>query len=598
MKWEQTINQMLNGETVNEPWEYLVKKANTEQRVSDLVAVLDFRFEQAKERLFNEVNNNPDIDILAVKKQLEELKRSYRTSRSEFDILYFTYQYFSEQENENDESNVIPAGVDISDAPHIHRELCHTLHLVSNVEKTMRVVQSMPRGHGKSLYLSNIFPLHQIIFRKRRFILIVSETETMSRKFIEFVSEALKFNNKLRADFGEFLSPNPKQNLKDNVEAFETFNGVFVQSASLGKQLRGARYKQFRPDLVISDDLESSKNTNTPELRQKNLDFFNKTLIPIGTPENTAFLYMGTCVHRRGLLQHVIERADFKAKNYSAIVREPSDSMELWDEFEEIYRNQDNTNRLEDAVAFYEANKEEMDADVETLWNDRFPYYKLMMEKVNIGNKAFASEFLNKPVDDEDAIFKESMFAWFDDKDLYDAHGRRINLEIYSFWDIAVGKNQKSDYNAIITIGKDRRTGIIYVLDAWGKKTAMHLAKEVAIQKIAEFQPHTFGVESVSSQYEMFRQLQGDVTKHGLYHTRIKPITPRGKKEHRIGQLEPLFENGAIRIKKHQRLLIQQLIEFQNGAEHDDMPDALASVVDMAGGNRRRRTYLSKPAGL
>lgn len=598
MDWNGVIDSLLAGEEVNYSWKQLVRKANTEERVQDLVLVLDRELELKKRYLLEELEDGADLAY--IEKELEDAEQAYRIARSEFDILYFAYEYFSEDRNEGNESNAIPAGVGIEDAPHIHKELCFTLHLVSNVQKNMRIVQSMPRGHAKTLFLSNVFPTHQAVYRKRRFILIVSETESMSRKFVEFISEALKHNEKLRKDFGELLSSGLKgerKNLKDNIEAFETFNGVYVQSASVQKQLRGARYKQFRPDLVISDDLESSKNTNTAELRQKNLDFFNKTLIPIGTPENTAFLYMGTCVHRRGLLQEIIERADFKARNYSAIVKEPSETADLWNRFEDIYADLENENRQEDALAFYEEHKEVMDADVETLWN-RFPYHKLMMEKHNIGNKAFASEFLNKPVDDEDAIFKESMFVWFDDKDLFEANGRKMNLEIYGFWDMAVGKNQKSDYNAIITLGKDRRTGIIYVLDAWGKKCPMHEAMEVALQKIGEFQHHTFGVESVSSQYEMFRQLQVKVTQKGFYHTRIKPVNPKGKKEVRIGNLEPIFENGAIRLKKHQRLLIQQLIEFQNGAEHDDMPDALASCVELAGGQRQRRTYLSKPRGL
>lgn len=596
MDWKHTIQVLLDGGHVQYSWQQLVKKADTEERIADLVSVLDRELELTKQTLIEQLECG--ADIADIERQLEDAEQGYRVARSEFDILYFAYEYFSEDRNEGNDSNAIPAGVSIEDAPAVHSELCLTLHHVSNIKRNMRIVQSMPRGHAKTLFLSNVFPTHQIVFRKRRFILIVSETESMSRKFIEFISDALKHNEKLRKDFGEMLSPQSQLNLKDNVEAFETFNGVYVQSASVSKQLRGARYKQFRPDLCICDDLESAKNTNTPELRQKNLDFFNKTLIPIGTPENTAFVYMGTCVHRRGLLQEIIERADFKAKNYSAIVREPTHSVELWNEFENIYSDIENPDRLHDALDFYELHKEEMDSDVETLWNNRFPYYKLMMEKHNIGNKAFGSEFLNKPVDDDEAIFKESMFVWFDDKDLFDVHGRKMNLEVYGFWDLAVGKSQKSDYNAIITLGKDRRTGIIYVLDAWGKKCPMHEAMEVALQKIAEYQHHTFGVESVSSQYEMFRQLQLKVTQRGLYHTRIKAVNPRGKKELRIGQLEPIFENGAIRLKKHQRLLVQQLVEFQNGAEHDDMPDALASCVELAGGQRQRRTFLSKPTGL
>lgn len=596
MDWVKTINKLLNGEAVHHTWDYLVKKATTEERIADLVQVLDMRMDKTRNRLVGSLDDGAEPDT--VLKQLEEAEQEYRIARSEFDILYFAYEYFSEDSNPDNESNAIPSGVSIDDAPPVHAELSFTLHQVSNVARNKRIVQSMPRGHAKTLFLSNVFPTHQIVFRKRRFVLIVSETETMSRKFIEFIAEALKYNEKLRSDFGELLSPQSQKNFKDNVEAFETFNGVYVQSASVSKQLRGARYKQYRPDLVICDDLESSKSTNTPELRQKNLDFFNKTLIPIGTPEATAFLYMGTMVHRRGLLQEIIERADFQAKNYSAIVTEPSSSIELWDKFETIYSDLENDNRMVDALSFYEIHKEEMDADVETLWNSRFPYHMLMMEKQNIGNKAFASEFLNRPVDDEDAVFKEDMFTYFDDKDLYDIHNRKLNLEVFGFWDIAVGKNQKSDYNAIITLGKDRRTGILYVLDAWAKKCPMHEAQEIALQKIAEYQHHSFGVESVSSQYEMFRQVQLKVTQRGLYHTRIKPVNPRGKKEIRIGNLEPIFENGSIRLKKHQRLLIQQLIEFQNGAEHDDLPDALASCVEMAGGQRLKRTYLSKPNGL
>lgn len=596
MEWNNVIEELLSGGSVPYKWSQLVKSADTEEKVSDLVRVLDKELADKKQQLLEELEQGASPED--IENALEEAEQSYRIARSEFDILYFGYEYFSEDRNEGNETNAIPAGVSIEDAPHIHKELCFTLHKVSNVKRTLRIAQSMPRGHAKTLWLSNLFPIHQICFEKRHYILVVSETETMSRKFVEFIANALKYNQKLRNDFGELLSPNPRHNNKDNVEGFETFNGVYVQSASVGKQLRGARYNNYRPELVICDDLESSKNTNTPELRQKTIDFFNKTLIPIGTPENTAFVYMGTMVHRKGLLPHVLERADFVSKNYSAIVKEPSETIDLWNKFEEIYADVENENRMQDALDFYEEHKEEMDADVETLWNDRFPYHKLMMEKHNIGNKAFASEFLNKPVDDEDAIFKESMFTYFDDKDLFDSYNRPINLEIYGFWDIAIGKTQKSDYNAIITIGKDRRTGILYVLDAWGKKCPMHEAKQVALQKIGYYEHHTFGVETIQAQYEMYRQLQIDATKRGYYHTRIKPLNPRGKKEVRIGQLEPLFENGTLRIKKSQRLLIQQLIEFQNGGEHDDMPDALASCIDIAGGMRNRRTFLSKPKGL
>lgn len=518
-----------------------------------------------------------------------------RVVKSHDSTLHFMYEYFSDDKNPDNEGNIIPAGVSIDDAPDFHGLLTDTLNVLSSEAITKRIAWSVPRGHAKSAYLSNMFPVHQIVFGLRRYIIIVSETLSMSRKFVEWVNDQIKFNQKLREDFGELMGTKASANLKDNADAFETLNGCYVQASSIGGQLRGSRYKSYRPDLIILDDLESSKNTNTMELRTKNEEWFNKVVMPMGDPRRTAIIYMGTLVHATGLLPAVLKRADFEGKLFSAIVSEP-ERQDLWDEFETIYRNQENPNRMVEAEEFYRSNKEEMDEGVRTLWNDRFPYYKLMMEKVNIGSRAFGSEFLNKPIDDETAIFKSHYFLYYDDKDLYDANGRPLPLDVFGFWDIAIGKNANSDYNAIITLGRDRRTGVIYVLDAWAKKVPMHEALRVSEQKIAEYGHKIFGVETVQAQYDMFRQLKENATKRGLYKTRFKAVNPRGKKEERIMTLEPLFENGTIRMKRSQRLLIEQLQQFLNH-DNDDLPDALASCVDLCGGNRRR-TFMQKPAGL
>ncbi|MDT0149991.1 phage terminase large subunit [Priestia aryabhattai] len=542
-----------------------------------------------------EAGEEVDIPTHLIAEFRKRFAKLDRIVKSHDSTLHMMYEYFSHERNPENEGNIIPEGVTIFDAPDFHEMLTGMLDELSNENITKRVAYSVPRGHAKSAYLSNMFPVHQLVFGLRRYILIISETLGMSRKFIEWINDQLKFNKKLREDFGELVNTPLNRDLTDNKDSFETINGCFVQASSIGGQLRGSRYKSFRPDLVICDDLESSKNTNTLDLRTKNEDWFNKIIIPIGDVTRTAIIYMGTLVHATGLLPHVMKRADFDGKMFSAIVEEP-ERQDLWDEFEEMYRDQDNPNRLEDATHFYESHKEEMDKGAKTLWNDRFPYYKLMMEKVNIGSRAFGSEFLNMPIDDETAIFKSHYFQYFDDKDLYDAGGRPLPLDVYGFWDIAIGKNANSDYNAIITLGRDRRTGVIYVLDAYAKKEPMHMSLRVAEQKIAEYGHKVFGVETIQAQYDMFRQLRENAMKRGLYRTRLKAVNPRGKKEDRIMTLEPLFENGTIRMKRSQRLLIEQLQQFLNH-DNDDLPDALSSAVDLCGGNRRR-TFMQKPSGL
>lgn len=519
----------------------------------------------------------------------KKLEKEYRITRSEYDILYFAYEYFSDDKNPENDNNLIPAGGKFENAPDFHIELCSKLDEL-NVKPTKKICWSVPRGHAKSGYMSNVTPTHQVVFQKRHYILIVSETGGMSRAFVEWVGDQLKFNKKLREDFGEVLSPNKMKNEQDNQDGFVTHTGIKVQASSIGSQLRGSRNGAYRPDLVILDDLESSKNTNTRELRDKNLHWFNSVIMPIGDITRTSFVYMGTLVHGQGLLPHVLQRSDFDGRIYSAIVSEP-ERQDLWEYIDNLLHDVENPHREAEADAFYYEHKEEMDRGALTLWNERFTYYELMKIKVNVGSKAFASEYLNKPSDDDSCIFKKDYFIF------YDEHKIDIRkLEIYSFWDIAIGKNSRSDYNAIITIGRDKLTGVMYVLDAWAEKIPMHKALEVAEMKIRQWHPKVFGVETVQAQYDMFRQLRERLMKAGLYSTRLLPVNPKGKKEDRIEQLEPLVEGGYLRFNKGHRLLLEQMELFPS-ADHDDTVDALASVVEIAG-KQRRKTYYRKPKGF
>ena len=544
-----------------------------------------------------EIAETNGIDLPKAKKALmldyvRERAALERIHRSETDMLFFAYEYFSEERNPDNQGNLIPKGITIDDAPDFHIELTDILNVLSNEEINKRIAWSAPRGHAKSAYLSNVFPLHQVVFEKRKYILIISETDSAAKKFVEWVGNELKFNEKLRRDFGEILSPNTRLNERDNQEAFLTKTGTLVEASSIGKQLRGKRNGAYRPDLVICDDLESSKNTNTKELIEKNIDWFDKVVLPIGDPDRTAFVYMGTTVVANGLLQHVQGKADFHSRTYAAIVKEP-ERGDLWDDFEAILRNAENPNRLDDARNFYEENKDEMDKGVQVLWEQRWTYFDLMVQKANMTSRAFQSEFMNNPIDTENAIFKIDQLSYFDYDELHD---RKNFFDYCTAWDIAIGKNNRSDYNAIVTVARDRRTGIFYVVNAWAKKVPAHEAMEQAIKVIRKYKPKVFVVETVAAQHDFYRQLKEATIKRGIYGTKLYPLNSQTKKEERIEMLEPLIENGALRFMRHQRMLLEQLEQFPNGT-NDDLPDALQMAVEV-GTRMKRRTYHKKPKGI
>lgn len=536
---------------------------------------------------------------LAYAPDIAVLEKTYRMCRSAYDVLFFAYEYFSDDRNPENDSNLIPAGCSPENAPDVHKELCLMLDGIAWDNHSGKVCYSMPRGHAKSTFVSNVFPIHQCYFDcatdgGRKYILIISETEDLSTKFVEYINSQLKFNKKLREDLGVIMNESKFDNKKDTGMEFVTTKGTMVRAAGMGKALRGARNGAYRPDLVILDDLESMANTNTKELREKNLHWYNSVIEPIGVEGRTAFLYVGTLVHGNGLLPDILTRIDYESRKYAAIVQEP-DNMELWMHYCEILDDKTDEEREAKADAFYEENREEMDKGWKTLWS-RWTYSALMKKKSTLGTKAFNSEYMNIAYDPDSQIFNEDNIIFFDDRDLIDQWGRRIPLDVYGFWDLAVGKgNKRDDYNAVVIIGRDKLTGVMYVLDAWSAKVPAHKALAVAEQKISEWQPRLFGVETIQMQYEFYRQLQENIMKHGLYSTRLKACNPKAKKEDRIQILEPLFETGYLRLKRSQRLLLEQLLVFPQG-EHDDLPDALASAVDLAGKTRQRTHYI-KPEG-
>jgi predicted phage terminase large subunit-like protein len=517
-----------------------------------------------------------------------ELVRLKRIHRAETDMLYFFYEYFSEARNPGNPDNLVPSpDVDMDDAPDFHRKLSQILDSVSNVNTTARIAWAASRGHAKSAYLSNAFPVHELVYRKRKMILIISETAEGSKKFVKWISGQLKFNEKLRADFGELLHPQKTRNEKDSEEAFITTTGAKVESTSLGKQIRGFRNGSVRPDLIILDDLESLDSNNTAELRQKWKNWFNQELMPAGDPTRTAVIFMGTLMHFDSLLNYVLnERRDFIKNRFSAIIEWP-ERMDLWAEFERIYKEYEPTPdelaRLEAgedinpwrdaAMRFYDSNKAEMDRGAKVLWPARFPLPALMLEKINVGNRAFNTEYQNVPIDEESQIFVPERFYYWEDR-AFPSRDYYIGMGI----DFAMGK-EKGDYSAIVTVAKHRLTDKCYVIDAFVERIKPDKFLDVIVRKVIEYQPDIIGAEAQMAQEFFVDQLKAALTAAGYpAHTRVKKIQQRQRKELRIEAMLPDIEAGNIVFHRNQTTLLEQF-ERYGSRWHDDGPDALATAL-------------------
>ncbi|WP_239614731.1 phage terminase large subunit [Cohnella mopanensis] len=481
---------------------------------------------------------------------------------------------------------------------------------VSNVEVNAKVAVAAPRSHAKSTYLSKAFPLREIVYRKRKYEIIISETPAVSSGNLDWIAMQLKHNEKLRRDFGPLLSPKQQENPKDNSTEFIAWepreNGIprliaKVEAASTGQALRGRNWNGVRPDLIVCDDLEDIKsNAATPELRQKMRDWFAQTVVPLGDPKGkkTAMVYMGTTVHHEALLVNVLhKRSDFKSRVYRAIIQWP-ERMDLWEACRLVYVDRDNPNRAAEARALYELNRAEMERGSIVLWPDAQPLWKLMAWKWDNGSKAFNTEYMNNPVDEESMIFNPETFTYWDGKlsgvlDCYPL--TNPGYDVYMGVDFAMGKT-RGDYSAIVTVARHRQSGAIYVIDAFGERVHPDVFLREIVDRVLRFQPAGIAAEAQAAQ-EFFVHKLKEALRAARYpaNNRVKEIHQRSRKDLRIEALLPDIENGTIQFTRKHALLLEQFELYGSGA-HDDLPDALEMAVSIS--KKGRRVLRNKPTWM
>ena len=322
------------------------------------------------------------------------------------------------------------------------------------------------------------------------------------------------------------------------------------------------------------DDLDSDELVRTKSRRDQHEDWFLKSVLGMaGAGQKMDAVVAGTIIHPHSLLAKMVSPdyfAGWEKYKYKAVIQ-PSKSS-LWYTWEKMYINATNNNRRIEARKFFEENEEEMMDGVEVLWPEGDGYYHLMEFKINKGVRAFASEKMNNPVDPSTTLFDYTKIQTFNLDEI-----NLKELDIYGAIDPASGDAKlKGDLAAIVTIGKDRKTGIKYVLDVKADESTPSACIEYIKIMHEEYNYKKFGVDSDSLKlFKDFIQKEIPDLSLTLYDLRLQ-------KRKRIDRLEPPMHNGNIRIQENQTELIEELT-FYPKSEHDDVLDALEIAVRLTG---------------
>lgn len=461
---------------------------------------------------------------------------------------------------------------------------------ISRMPGVKRVVAA-PRGHAKSTSLTFKGTIHSIAYGYKHYPIIISDSSDQAEGFLENIRVEFEENEALREDFGNLVGKVWRSNV------LVTSTNIKVEAIGSGKKIRGRKHRNWRPDLLVLDDIENDENVRTPEQRAKLESWFLKAVSKAGD-DYTDIIYIGTLLHYDSLLAKTLNNPGYRAVKYRAVISFSKED-DLWKTWEDIFTDLSNDDREQDARAFFESHKAKMLEGTKVLWEEKLSYYDLMVMRVTEGEAAFNSEEQNEPINPDDCIFNPEWFEYYNEAEINFKDG---NYFFFGFVDPSLGKSKHSDFSAIITLAKHKVTGYMYVMDADierrhpDKIIGDVLEKEKWLRRDFGRGYKKFGAETVQFQWFLKEELAKTSARAGLY-LPIEEVPQTSDKTMRVQTLQPDVKNHYIKFNKRHKRLMEQMEHFPMGA-HDDGPDALEGCRTLAKKTRKFRILDKGQLGL
>jgi hypothetical protein len=201
----------------------------------------------------------------------------------------------------------------------------------------------------------------------------------------------------------------------------------------------------------------------------------------------------------------------------------------------------------------------------------------------------FRAQYYNNPSDPDNVPVGSDKFQYYDRKFLRLENGywfyKENRLNVFAAVDFAFSLGKRSDSTAIVVIGIDSENNVL-VLDIDRFKTDRIIEYFEHILVLSnKWSFRKMRAEVTVAQVAIVKQLKELIKQHGLSISieEYRPNKHQGNKQERIASiLEPRYDNMQMWHYRGGNIqILEEELSTRNPA-HDDVIDALASVVDMA----------------
>jgi predicted phage terminase large subunit-like protein len=397
------------------------------------------------------------------------------------------------------------------------------------------------RGSGKSTLVTFSYSLWATLgIQQKKFVLIICQTQAQARQHMFNLKYELENNSLLKSDLGPFREDLGSGEWAVSSLVFQN-TGARIMIASVDQSIRGIRHREYRPDLLILDDIEDMQSARTMEGRMKLFDWFTREIIPLGDIGTRTFI-VGNLLHEDSLVMRL--------------------------------RRMMRKNELDGIYRFFPL----LDKAGNCLWPGKFDTAeKIEALRKSIPNElAWRQEYLLEIVSDSTRVVDPKWIRTY--KELPKPGTLRFR-EVCIGVDLAISNSERADKTAMVV-------GYVY---GYGSEMRIYIRPNPVNERL-NFPEALERAKAMSSAYatggrKAMLYIEANAYQRALpemLHKEGYPaigVTTQGDKRSRIALISHLIKNGVVLFPETGcEELIAQLTGFGNEL-HDDLADALSLLI-------------------
>lgn len=423
-----------------------------------------------------------------------------------------------------------------------------------------QVAVAAPRRHAKTTAVTQTCALAAVCFREREYVVIVSDTIAQAVQFLADIKSELVENEQLRSLFK--IKGFTKETEDDFICICEDGHKFRMSAKGAEQKLRGIKWDNKRPDLIICDDLENDEIVMNKERRSKFKRWFYGALLPCMSHKGK-IMYVGTILHHDSLLESLMPK---NFEKYTVI---------------EPLKTYSTRPKVAWRSIKYRAHTPDFN---KILWPELYDkqwFIDKRQEYIDQGlPDIYSQEFLNVPLDESIAYFKRGDFRDYTeaDREILKAPDWKKRFNFYVGTDLAVSQAEAADYS-VFAIGGVDENGTLFIFNIVRERLDSQEIVETLlnIQKI--YEPIAISMEKGQIEKSIGPFLRQRMIERDTYPT-ILPMTPSMDKSQRARSIQARMRAGMVKFDKQADWYYEvedEMCLFPRG-RHDDQVDAIAYI--------------------